>query len=287
MPNKIIKNDVQKIAIDGASLDTDKTQWNKLKKTKWYHPHCYQFPDKIRQKWIEMAEKGYAFCDDNFNAQTYIPYFLKNEGIDKNGNEKTRLIFDFSHCEEGQISVNSIIKDKYATVDLKSLKHFIKFCDNNEKTKFMGKNDGESFFQQIPLSTEDWPIAVCIVDGHQWILNRLPWGVRPASRIAHRLSEAIAYITHKFIPKPQQPVYFSYIDDHLIRGYSYRICLIYHILYILICNLLYIKLKTSKTILSSNKIIALGFAIDLEKRTIEITTEKQQKYLKAIANFPI
>ena len=108
----------------------------------------------------------------------------------------------------------------------------------------------------------------------------MPWGARRSARIAHYFSLAITHITNKYIPQSLHPYVLDYIDDHIFRGTTRLECLYVHIMYILVCNYLRVKLKAPKTVLVAQRMIALGFDIDLHpmQRTIDIEQYKQQKY---------
>jgi hypothetical protein len=282
--NEKIKNEIKQIVTHGATLHTDRSRWNELSPYPAHHPHMHQKQNEIYKKLIKMAENGKIYCDDTFKAKTYIRLFIKDEPTKKDPN-KTRLIFDYKYAPIGYSSVNDLIPDEHAQVDLSTLKELTKFIDNNGMTQYIGKNDGESFYQQIPLISDDWPITVILFGGHQWIPTVLLWGIRGATKTAHYLSTAIQYGIHKYVPLDLYPCYFPYIDDHLVRAVTWFICIILHTFYIWFCEKLCIKLKPSKTVLASNNMIALGFQFDLKKRSIEITTEKIEKYTFAITNY--
>ena len=58
-------------------------------------------------------------------------------------------------------------------------------------------------------------------------------------------------------------------------------------MYILVCDYLRVKLKTIKTILVAQQLVALGFDFDLRQqiRTIDIESYKQNKYDKQLQSF--
>ena len=83
-----------------------------------------------------------------------MPFFLKEEGPDK-----TRFIPDYTWPKHG-VSVNSLVPDKEATVELLSKYNLIKFVYNEGQTKAFGKNDFKSWYRQIPMNSQDWTISV-------------------------------------------------------------------------------------------------------------------------------
>ena len=274
MPNQNIRLWVQKICKDGGhSMMTDKSQWCRLKPVKHYHPSALQRPDEVDKHFIKELQEGKVYCDDNIDAIALTPFFIKDE------TDKVRIIFHYSWPILGiNISINSLVSDLDATVELPGNSDLVNFAYNDGSTTHMGKNDGESFFRQIPLIKSEYPLAVYWWRGHKLVDTRMPWGTRCAAKTAHYFSIAISYIAYKFIPRLLQPCYFDYIDDHLTRGTSNKLCLLVHVIYIVVCTKLKIKLKQSKTTLTTTKLIGLGFEYDLTNKTISLPIRKLKEY---------
>ena len=115
----------------------------------------------------------------------------------------------------------------------------------------------------------------------------MPWGARRSARIAHYFSLAITHISNKYVPRSLHPYVFNYIDDHVFRGHTQIECLYVHVIYILICDYLGVKLKEEKTKLAVQQIVALGVQFDLRthQRTVDVEQYKQQKYIKNVQQF--
>ena len=273
LPAQHIKKEVQDVCKYEFSFKTDRQQWPKLTKTKRITQSAQQEPHKIHQHFIKELKQGRIYCDNKFDAKTYIPIFIKEE------RDKYRVINDFSEPKSGT-SVNSITPFHVATVELPTTTNLIQFLDNNGQNHWTAKNDGQSFFRQIPLAQDEWCLAVYWWCGLQLIDTRMPWGARRSARIAHYFSLAITHITNKYIPRSLHPYVLNYIDDHIFRGKTRLECLYVHIIYIIVCNYLRVKLKALKTVLVAQQMIALGFDINLNQgqRTIDIEPYKQQKY---------
>ena len=132
----------------------------------------------------------------------------------------------------------------------------MQFLDNDGHNNWGAKNDGESFFRQIPLAFGEWCLATYWWRGNQYIDTRMPWGARRSARIAHYFSLAITHITNKYVPRSLHPYILNYIDDHIFRGKTQLECLYVHVMYILVCDYLRVKLKTIKTILVAQQLVA-------------------------------
>ena len=280
LPAKHIKQEVQEVCKQGFSFKTDRTKWKHLTLNKHITKSAIDESHKIDQHFIKELESGHIYCDDTYPAQVYIPLFVKEE------RDKFRVINDYSETVNGY-SVNSITPTHVATVELPTTTDLVKFLDNHGQNHWGAKNDGESFFRQIPLAIDEWCLAVYWWRGHQFIDTRMPWGARRSARVAHYFSLAITHISNKYIPRSLHPYILNYIDDHILRGKTQLECLFVHVMYILVCDYLRVKLKQAKTILAAQKLIALGFDFDLtpKVRTIDIETYKQNKYDKQLQNF--
>ena len=71
-------------------------------------------------------------------------------------------------------SVNSITPIHLATVELTNTTNLVQFLDNDGYNNWTAKNDGESFFRQIPLAHDEWGLAVYWWCGMQLIDTRMP-----------------------------------------------------------------------------------------------------------------
>ena len=280
LPAKQIRHEVQEVCKKGFSFKSDPTQWHKLRARKVITKSAQNEPHKLHTHFIKELQKGHIYCNNKFKPKLYIPLFIKEE------RNKYRIINDFS-AENNGVSLNSITPHHVATVELPTTMDLIQFMHNDGNNQYAGKNDGESFFRQIPLAQDEWPLAAYWWCGNTYVDTRMPWGARRSARIAHYFSLAITHIAYKYIPRQLQPCILNYIDDHMVRGRSRWECAAVHYTYIKICEFLGVKLKQTKTIIAEKIIIALGFQFDLNDnaRTIEVEPYKQQKYQQNLQQF--
>ena len=280
LPAVHIRKEVQEVCQRGFSFRTDRSQWYSFRKNKRITQSAQQQPQKIHKHFIKELKQGRIYCDNNFDAKVYIPLFVKPE------RDKDRIINDFSEQYNG-ISVNLITPKHVATVELPTITDLVNFLDNDGHNHWAGKNDGESFFRQIPLAQDEWCLAVYWWCGNQYIDTRMPWGARRSARVAHYFSLAITHICNKYIPRSLHPYVLNYVDDHIFRGQTQLECLYVHVTYIAVCEYLSVKLKQQKTKLAQQQIVALGIEFDLtpNKRTADVEQYKQAKYETNIQKF--
>ena len=236
-------------------------------------------PDEIDKHLIKWLKQGQLFVNDNIKPLTYVPLFLKDEG------DKTRLIPDFKHEING-VSVNKLVLDKYKTVQYPQTKQLLKFVFGDGKINALGKNDGLSFFRQIPMSERDRTYVGYYHRGITFLDSRMPWGTPRAPRVAHYLSVCLVYISYKYIPLSLQPCILPYVDDRILRAQT-KVRLIYvHIIFLIICIRAGSPCKKSKTILCNKRLVALGVGFDLnEIKTVFVPENKKVKYIKAFRSF--
>ena len=271
MDNKLVAQTIDEVYKNYFRHGTDTTKWHLLNKTKYVNPVCLtpNNINRIDQHFIKELKAGRYIVNPDIPVQCRVPFFLKEEGPDK-----TRFIPDYTWPKTGD-SVNSLIPEKEATVELLSKYDLIKFIYNDGTTNALGKNDYKSWYRQIPMSKLDWPISVYHWRGYDFHDTRMPWGTRRASRIAHHFSIAISYIAHKYVPLSLQPCYFDYIDDHIIRATSILYCLLVHMIYICVCTKYTIQLNTQKTELATQALIALGMHTDVKTKVVSVTKKRQ------------
>ena len=151
------------------------------------------------------------------SLRLYTPFFLKDEP----GKPLPRMIWNYSHKNSKGISLNSLVPDRLKSIQYKSMLDLVDFMDNDGLNNWAGKNDGEGFFRQIELEPSEQILAVYYWRGYKIVDTRMPWGTCMAPKAAQYLSEALEYIAYKYVPASLSPAYFSYVDDHIIRGRTY------------------------------------------------------------------
>ena len=232
MHNQEVAETIDEVCKNYYRHGTDTTRWHELSTRKYINPACRDpaYEKIIDEHFIKEAELGHYIVCPDITVRCRVPFFLKEEGP-----AKFRFIPDYSHPKDG-VSINSLVPDTAASVQLMSKLDLVEFVYNEGQTQALGKNDFKSWYRQIPLNRSDWGISVYPWKGVDWIDTRMPWGTRTASKVAHHFSIAISYIANKYIPPALKPCYFNYIDDHIVRAVSIVLCLL---LYILIYIIMY------------------------------------------------
>ena len=257
MPNIKIRNYVRALMLHGHTFNIPKEEKARLRFKPYTTPGALERPHLIDKHFIKELKLGYIYRIPDDDSKLAIPFFLKDE------RDKVRFIPNLSHPKDG-VSVNSLISDEDSKVDLPTADGMIRFA---HEAKWMGKNDGQSFYRQIPLCKDDWSIVTFIWRGKRFQETRMPWGSRNATKSAQYLSIALAYIAERRVPRPiklQTPWILNYIDDHAIRAATRLLCAYAHMLYIDTCTRACIQLKTVKTVLFSQQLTLLGIDLNLK-----------------------
>ena len=266
MPNIKIRTYVQALMKRGHTTNISKADMRKLRFKPYSNPGAAARPHIIDEYFIKELKLGRIYRTTADKLLVATPLFLKDE------RDKVRVIPDFSHPKDGT-SINSLITDDDATVELPTMYDMIRFA--NDAT-WMGKNDGKSFYRQIPLCTDDFPIMGYIWRGKVLQESRMAWGTRNATKSAHYLSLAVAFIAMRRVP-PHIPLKYpwilNYIDDHAIRGDTRLQCAYAHLLYIDTCTRAGMELKPCKTILVAQELTLLGVDIKLNEAPKRVAIE--------------
>ena len=272
LDNKEVAKTIDEVYKNYFTHGIDRSRIYQLSKSRYVHPTNYlpENAKEIDKHFIKEAKLGHYIVDPNITIKCRVPVFLKPEGP-----QKFRLIPDYSSPKNG-VSVNSLVPEEEGKVDLLDKVELIKFVYNQGKTTTLGKNDFKSWYRQIPMNIQDWPISVYPWRGYDWIDTRMPWGTRRASKIAHHFSIAITHIAYKYIPRSLTPCIFNYIDDHIFRADSIIKCLYVHVIYIFVCIKYSIYLNINETKLYAMKLVGLGILFDLIRQTAAVTQKRKQ-----------
>ena len=273
--NKCVAKTVEELYKFGYRHGTDTSRWNELNKSKLFHQkkHSKHHVKQLYLHFIKELELGRYIVDDTIPVHCRVPFFIKDE------KDKGRFIPDYSAASNG-VSVNSLVPPNDATVEFNDKFELINFTYNNGKTTQLGKNDAKSFYRQFPMARSDWSISVYHWNGIDFIDTRMPWGTRTASKVAHHMSLAIAYIAYKYIPRALQPCIFNYIDDHILRAHTQIQALYVHIIYILVCQLVGIQLNQKKTVLAAQDLEGLGIQLNVKTYQVSITSTRVKDITK-------
>ena len=279
IPSSHVRETIKKLVTENFRHEADESRWNELPvQPHVYHecmrPHLAQIID---EKILKEVKTGRYICNSNIPIKARIPIFLKQEGPNK-----WRLIPNYSYKGNKQVSVNDLVPYAAATVELPTTKDMVKFVHGDGKNQYIGKNDFQSCFRQIPMNPIDWSISVYRWRGIDWIDTRMPWGGRRSAKVAHHLSLAITYVAYKYIPPSLQPCILDYVDDHIFATQTPIQCIFVHLVHLLITQTLGMPVKKSKTVLVAQIMQALGFTIDMIHRWVEVTQKKITNYSYAL-----
>ena len=277
MKNLEIKQEIQHIMKNGFEYGIPQPSLKFLVNKKCVYDT--DRPEEIDKHLIKWVKEGQLFVNDAIKPLTYVPLFLKDEGT------KTRLIPDFKHKING-VSVNKLVLEKYKTVKYPQTKLLLKFVYGEGKINALGKNDGLSFFRQIPMSNIDRTYVGYYHRGITFLDSRMPWGTPRAPRVAHYLSVCLVYIAYKYIPMSLQPCIMPYVDDRILRAET-RVRLMYvHAIFLIICIRAGSPCKKSKTVFCSQKLVGLGIGFDLTGiKTVFVPDSKKIKYITSLKSF--
>ena len=115
----------------------------------------------------------------------------------KKGSDERRVILDLSF-PIGEAVNDGIPKDTY--MGFMATLRFPKTDDFATRIFYLGKGcyifkiDLSRYFRQIPLDPRDYSLIGYVIDGDIYFDKVIPMGMRSASYIAQRITNAIAYI---------------------------------------------------------------------------------------------
>ena len=126
---------------------TDVAKWHQLSTKKYINPACRdpRYESIIDDHFIKEAEAGHYNTATDITVRCRVPFFIKEEG-----ENKYRFIPDYSH-PKGGVSVNTLVPEADASVQLLSKFDLVEFAYNDGTTQALGKNDFKSWYRQIPL----------------------------------------------------------------------------------------------------------------------------------------
>ena len=159
MHNKEVTKTIDEVCKNFFTHGAEPEKLHLLSKVKHTHPVCFEpgNPELLDQHFIKEAQAGRYIVATDIEIRCRVPFFLKPEGPGK-----VRFIPDYTHPKNGT-SINSLVPDKLAKVELLDRFELLKFAYNKGKTTTLGKNDFKSWYRQIPMNPRDWGKSVCII----------------------------------------------------------------------------------------------------------------------------
>ena len=140
MGNKEMAQTVDEVYKNYFTHGIDRSRIHKLHAEKYTNPACYQpgQAELIDKHFIKELKLGRYFVDPDIEVRCRVPFFMKQEGVDK-----YRMIPDYTWPKSGT-SINSLIDESEGKVDLMDKTELIKFIYNDGDTNTLHKNDYKS-----------------------------------------------------------------------------------------------------------------------------------------------
>ena len=204
--------------------------------------------------------------------------------VEKDGGQKTRLIFHLSYPRDTDKSVNHNTPKELCSVKYPDFDMAIKMCLLEGIGCHLVRSDVTSAFRHLPIRIQDWCLLVMKAknprDGktYYFVDKCLPFGHTISCALFQKVSDAISHIVQYRVRRQN----VNYLDDFLFVALIKNTCDQQVQVFIQVCNKISMPVAAGKTFWGTTRLVFLGLLIDSLLQIVCIPTEKLDNLIRTL-----